>query len=82
MLLSQLPKGTVAKIHSVAHPHQDKQIHLTALGFDPGETVQLMMKAPFGNPLQIKVGATLVAIHSDDANHVHLCDEACEGHDE
>ncbi|MEL0622654.1 FeoA family protein [Marinomonas arenicola] len=82
MLLSELPKGKVAKIHFVAHPHEDKQIQLSALGFDPGETVKLMMKAPFGNPLQIKVGATLIAIHTDDAQYIHLCDEQCEGHDE
>lgn len=74
MLLSQLPKGTVAEIRSVAHPQEDMQRQLLALGFDPGETVQLMTKAPFGHSLQIKVGSTLVAIHSDDANHIHLCD--------
>ncbi|WP_421848482.1 FeoA family protein [Marinomonas sp.] len=74
MVLSELLKGHVATIHSVSHPQEDMQRQLLALGFDPGETVQLMTKAPFGHSLQIKVGSTLVAIHSDDANHIHLCD--------
>ncbi|MGO3344323.1 MAG: FeoA family protein [Marinomonas sp.] len=82
MVLSELSKGQTAKIHSVAHPHEDKQIQLSALGFDPGETVKLMMKAPFGNPLQVKVGSTLIAIHTDDAQYIQLCDEHCQGHDE
>ena len=80
MVLSQLQKGRVAKIHHVAHPHDDIQEQLFSLGFDPGETVQLMMKAPFGNPMQIKVGSTLIAIHAADAQHIHLCDASCEDH--
>ncbi|RBP81130.1 ferrous iron transport protein A [Marinomonas rhizomae] len=82
MVLSELPKGVTANIHSVIHPHRDKQIQLLALGFDPGESVQLMMKAPFGNPLQVKVGATLIAIHTDDAQYIQLCEGACEDYDE
>lgn len=75
MVLSELLKGHVAEIHSVVHPQEDMQRQLLALGFDPGETVQLMTKAPFGHSLQVKVGSTLVAIHSDDASHIHLCDK-------
>ncbi len=74
MLLSMLPKGVVAEIHSISHPQEDMQRQLLALGFDPGETVQLMTRAPFGHALQVKVGATLVAIHSDDASHILLRD--------
>ena len=81
MVLSELPKGVTAHIHSVIHPHDDKQMHLIALGFDLGETVQLMIKAPFGNPLQVKVGPTLIAIHSNDARYIELCDSPCEAHD-
>ncbi|WP_428240449.1 FeoA family protein [Gynuella sp.] len=80
MVLSQLQKGHVAKIHRVTHPHGETQEQLISLGFDPGETVQLMMKAPFGNPMQIKVGSTLIAIHSTDAQHVHLCESECKDH--
>lgn len=78
MLLSELVKGKEAKIHKVSHPHKDKQMNLTALGFDPGETVKLLMKAPLGNPLQVKVGSTLVAIHTDDAQYVYLCEDVSE----
>ncbi|MBJ7555826.1 FeoA family protein [Marinomonas spartinae] len=82
MVLSELLRGQEATIHHVSHPSDEMQIQLNALGFDPGETIKLLMKAPLGNPLQVKVGATLIAIHTDDAQHVHLCDEYCEGHDE
>ncbi|MBR7889300.1 ferrous iron transport protein A [Marinomonas sp. A79] len=74
MVLSELLKGHVAVIRDVSHPQKDMQQQLLALGFDPGETIQLMTKAPFGQSLQVKVGATLVAIHASDAHHVHLCD--------
>ncbi|TYL48891.1 ferrous iron transport protein A [Marinomonas sp. IMCC 4694] len=74
MVLSELVKGHIATIRQVSHPQADMQQQLLALGFDPGETIQLMTRAPFGRSLQVKVGATLVAIHSDDANHVYLCD--------
>ena len=74
MLLSNLPKGQIATIHHLSHQQKGVQHQLMALGFDPGERVQLMMKAPFGQSLQVKVGATLVAIHPDDADHIHLCD--------
>lgn len=82
MVLSELPRGQEATIHHVSHPRDDMQIQLNAMGFDPGETIKLLMKAPFGNPLQVKVGATLIAIHTDDAQHVHLCDLHCAGHNE
>ncbi len=80
MLLSKLPKGQEAKIHYVSHPCNSMQIQLSVLGFDPGETVKLLMKAPLGNPLQVKVGETLVAINTDDAQHIHLYEVNRNGH--
>lgn len=74
MLLSQLAKGTPARIRQITHPQAAMTLQLSALGFDPGESVQLMTVAPFGNTLQVKVGATLVAIHSDDAKYIELID--------
>jgi ferrous iron transport protein A len=82
MTLSDLPKGAQATVHRVLHPQQDKLIQLTALGFDPGEPVQVMMRAPFGDPIQIKVGTTLVSLHNSDAKYVELCDGTCKGHDQ
>ncbi|MCB5161146.1 FeoA family protein [Marinomonas algarum] len=74
MVLSELQKNQIAVIREVTHPQEEMQRQLLALGFDPGENVQLMTKAPFGHTLQIKVGTTLVAMHSDDAKYVYLCD--------
>lgn len=79
MVLATLPKGQVATVHEVSHPKFEMKQQLEALGFDAGEPVLLVNVAPFGDPLQVKIGQTLVSIHRKDAEHIHLCSTSCQG---
>ncbi|WP_417552014.1 FeoA family protein [Marinomonas fungiae] len=78
MVLATLPKGQAATVHKVDHPQFEMKQQLEALGFDAGEPVSLVNIAPFGDPLQVKIGQTLVSIHRRDAQHIHLCSPNCQ----
>lgn len=78
MRLSELKKGQLATVHAIEHPETEMNQQLEAMGFETGESVQLVNIAPFGNPLQIKIGHTLVSVHRETAQHIHLCSENCQ----
>ncbi|GAB1261630.1 FeoA family protein [Aurantivibrio plasticivorans] len=43
---------------------------LFALGLFPGATLDVLRYAPMGDPMQIKVGQTLLSIRRDDAQSI------------
>lgn len=67
------PKGR-CRIISTADDHRDFQSRLYALGLYPGVHVDVLHIAPFGDPLQIKVGQTLLSIRKQEAVHVRVED--------
>ena len=60
------PKGR-CRIVGAAEEHREFQSRLYALGLYPGVTVDVMHVAPFGDPLQVKVGHTLLSLRKKEA---------------
>ena len=60
------PKGR-CRIISAAEGERDFQSRLYALGLYPGAEVTVTHIAPLGDPLQVKVGNTLVSIRRKEA---------------
>jgi ferrous iron transport protein A len=69
--LPALPQGHVAVITAI---HADEALHqrLRALGFRIGQTLQLVRRAAFQGPLQVRIGATDVIIRRRDAGGIQV----------
>lgn len=57
MLLSEAAVNIDLKITRVRTREADRLEYIAALGLTPGRTLQVLHKAPFNGPLQLKVGA-------------------------
>jgi DtxR family Mn-dependent transcriptional regulator len=56
LMLSQLQEGQSAQVVRVSDQDSEKLCYLGELGLYPEAYVQLLKRAPFGGPLQIRVG--------------------------
>ena len=70
-LAEVLPNGT-CRIVSAADENREFQSRLYALGLYPGVEVKVLHIAPMGDPLQIKVGHTLLSIRKQEASMVSV----------
>lgn len=68
MLLSELKKGQIAIIESIND--EELAVKLMEMGCLPGETVQLLHKAPFGDPLAIRVAGYKLSLRVSEAASV------------
>ena len=77
--LLHLPPGRPAVIREVRPLHTDDEVaaRLRDLGFVPGETVQVVARAPFGrDPIAVQVGFTRFALRRTEAERVFIEAEA------
>lgn len=79
LALSHLPTGQRARVLSLrqapgapaSSATSDWPRQLAELGFEPGETVQLLRRAPFGgDPLVVRVGGSTYALRRAEAECV------------
>lgn len=68
-LAEVLPDGT-CRIVSAAEENREFQSRLYALGMYPGVEVEVLHVAPLGDPLQVKVGHTLLSIRKQEAGMI------------
>jgi ferrous iron transport protein A len=70
--LSALHPGDSATIVSI---HAEEALHqrLLALGFRSGKQVELIRKAAFSGPLQVRVGTTDVMLRRGEATKIKVC---------
>jgi ferrous iron transport protein A len=61
--------ATVVAIHAEEALHQ----RLLALGFRSGKQVELIRKAAFSGPLQVRVGTTDVLLRRNEAAKINVC---------
>lgn len=64
--LTSLPPGTRATITAI---HAEEALHqrLQALGFRTGKQIEVIRKAAFSGPLQVRVGTTDVLLRRNEA---------------
>ena len=70
--LSHLHPGETATIVAI---HAEEALHqrLLALGFRSGKQVELIRKASFSGPLQVRVGTTDVLLRRSEAAKISIC---------
>jgi len=70
--LDTLHRGETATVIAV---HADEALHqrLLALGFRSGKHIQLIRKASFSGPLQVRVGTTDILLRLNEAAKIKVC---------
>ena len=68
-ILDTLQPGEFATIVAI---HADKALHqrLLALGFRSGKQVELIRKASFSGPLQVRIGTTDILLRKNEAEKI------------
>ncbi len=70
MTLADIAPSGRCRVIGAAEENRDFQSRLYALGLFPGAMVDVLHVAPFGDPLQVKVGQTLISIRKKEADLV------------
>lgn len=69
--LAQLPVGTVGIIRSLAIGRAGLT-RLREMGLVPGTQVCMVRRAPFGDPIEIHVRGSNIAMRNEEAVHIEI----------
>ncbi|MBL6690607.1 MAG: ferrous iron transport protein A [Pseudomonadales bacterium] len=72
MTLADVAPSGRCRVIGAAEENRDFQSRLYALGLFPGAMVDVLHVAPLGDPLQVRVGHTLISIRKKEANLVQV----------
>ena len=70
--LSTLGHGDHCLVVEIASEHAELRSRLYALGIIPGSKVEVLRFAPLGDPMQIKVGNSLISIRKSEAKVIEV----------
>ena len=70
--LANAQVSDVCLVTEIAQEPVELRSRLYALGVIPGASIQILRVAPLGDPMQIKVGATLLSIRATDARIINV----------
>ena len=72
MTLSELKFGHRATVTAVNHSSASLVSRIMALGLVPGEEVDVLHRAPLGDPLQIRAGSTYISVRRADSAFISI----------
>jgi len=72
MDLSNLAINESAVVISVQGKSEEVQCRLLTLGLYPGVHVEVLRKAPLGDPIQVRSGTTLLSIRLQEAEGIEV----------
>ncbi len=67
MNLADITPKSSCRIVRAAEDYPDLQSRLYALGLYPGASVDVLRYAPTGDPMQVRIGSTLLSIRKQEA---------------
>jgi len=70
--LAALHPGDIATIVSI-HAEEALHLRLLALGLRNGKQIELIRKASFSGPLQVRVGTTDIMLRRTEASRIEVC---------
>lgn len=71
MALSEIPVGESAVVASLELPHEVRD-HLMHLGFLPEATIDVLRRAPAGDPTVYRVEGAEIALRQETARHIYV----------
>lgn len=72
LYLNDLPSGQRATIVTI-HAEEALYQRLLALGFRSGQVLEVIRKAPFAGPLQVRLGTTDIVLRQREAANIQVC---------
>lgn len=72
MTLQDIIKGKHYIIKSISSLDPSLTSKILALGMIPGECIELLHKAPLGDPMQIKAGSSYISIRRKDGLFIEV----------
>ncbi len=73
--LCDLPVGSIVMIKDIPVGHDEHITRLRELGLVPGTKIRLVRRAPLGDPLEIAVRGSRLAIRRSEARHIQILSE-------
>ena len=70
--LSTLDRGDHCLVAEISSAHAELKSRLYALGIIPGSKIEILRFAPLGDPMQIKVGNSLISIRKSEAEVIEV----------
>lgn len=71
MKMSELKPGDIARVITV-EGMGETQLRLMDLGLHPGAQLKVLRKAPLGDPIEIKLKSSLIALRIKEAENVSV----------
>ena len=78
-----MPSTTLATLHpgetaTIVSIHAEEALHqrLLALGFRSGKHIEMIRKAGFSGPLQVRIGTTDIMLRRNEAAKIMVCQGA------
>ncbi|MGH1471717.1 MAG: FeoA family protein [Cellvibrionaceae bacterium] len=72
MHLGQATLGARCRVVDIDNNNAEILNRLYALGVFPGVTIEVLRFAPLGDPIQLKVGRTLISIRKSEAEVIRV----------
>lgn len=73
--LCDLTAGTSAVIQDIPAGHDEHITRLRELGLVPGTKIRLVRRAPFGDPIEVSVRGSRIAMRGSEARHIRVTQE-------
>ena len=70
--LSTLGHGDRCLVAEITSEHAELKSRLYALGIIPGSKIEILRFAPLGDPMQVKVGNSLISIRKSEAEVIEV----------
>ncbi len=70
--LGSLAFNEKAKVTKVRSENPEVQCRLLTLGLYPGVEIEVLRRAPLGDPIQVRSGTTLLSIRQHEANGIEV----------
>ncbi len=74
-LLSELAAGAGGVIHDILAGHDEHITRLRELGLVPGTRIRVVRRAPMGDPIEVSVRGSRLAMRRSEARHIHISAE-------
>lgn len=74
-LLSDLAAGESGVIRDFAVEHDEHITRLREMGLVPGTRIRVVRRAPLGDPIEVSVRGSRLAMRRSEARHIHITAE-------
>lgn len=71
-LLSELAAGCAGVIRDIPAGHDEHITRLRELGLVPGTRIRVVRRAPMGDPIEVSVRGSRLAMRRSEARQIHI----------